>query len=337
MAVEVGTFIAELLYEQDKVTVPGLGGFVKVYQPAVVDHVQEQIFPPTEEVKFNPNLALDDGLLVRKLVEKFNIPVEEAEREIKQFVKELKEAADRREIIVLPGIGRLYRSGESQLNLLSDHHNFSTNLFGLAPAKAHPVAKVEFIPTGNLTSPGTNTAVHPKNSFLPARFTEWANQHLWAVLGIAAVVILATAWFLFREPQSQLPPPLPPPEDRLNVSPSNPLVIEPETDAGASGDRPDENQNSGEIRGEEDDETEAPTASPTQQECRIQIGLFGNEDNVKKLVRKIYDEGFEPYTESQGKVTAVGIQFAYESSADIDRNLKIVRSKFEKGAKVVSR
>ncbi len=337
MALDVGTFITELLYEQDKVTVPGLGGFVKVYQPAVVDHVQEQIFPPTEEVKFNPNLAMDDGLLVRKLVEKLHLTVEEAEQEVRDFVKELKEAADRREIIVLPGIGRLYRSGESQLNLLSDHQNFSAGLFGLAPAKARPVAKVEFIPTGNIPSTGQNTAPKPKNQFLPARFTEWANQHLWVVLGLAVVVLLATAWFLFREPPSQLPPPLPPPEDRLNVSPSEPLEVEPGTETDPSAGIPDENQDAGQIAAEEDDETEAPTASPGQKECRIQIGLFGNEDNVKKLVRKIYDEGFEPYTEAQGKVTAVGIQFAYETSSEIDRNLKIVRSKFEKGAKIVAR
>lgn len=218
MAIEIGAYIAELLYEHEKVAVPGLGGFIKVYQHAVVDHVQEQIFPPTEEVKFNPNLAFDDGLLINKIVEDHGLSVEEAEKEIQGFVNELKEAADRREIIVLPGVGRLYRSGESQLNLLSDHQNFSTQLFGLAPAKALPVAKIEFIPTdsGISSSAGKKPAVMPWT----VRLTTWANRHLWLVLGIAAVAILATAWILFREPESQLSSALNPPEDRLNVRPS---------------------------------------------------------------------------------------------------------------------
>ncbi|MCB9278292.1 MAG: hypothetical protein H6562_05220 [Lewinellaceae bacterium] len=330
MAIEIGAYIAELLYEHEKVAVPGLGGFIKVYQHAVVDHVQEQIFPPTEEVKFNPNLAFDDGLLINKIVEDHGLSVEEAEKEIQGFVNELKEAADRREIIVLPGVGRLYRSGESQLNLLSDHQNFSTQLFGLAPAKALPVAKIEFIPTdsGISSSAGKKPAVMPWT----VRLTTWANRHLWLVLGIAAVAILATAWILFREPESQLSSALNPPEDRLNVRPSDPpAAAEPEP---GTGNAEENQQQASGATDDEDDDTEAPSLAPGQKECRIRIGKFGSESNVKKLVEKLYDAGFEPYTRPAGSLTEVGVQFAYETQADIDKKLKLVQSRFEKKAVV---
>ena len=62
--IELSQHIEVLLLENDCVIVPGLGGFVAHYTPAI--QVEENVFlPPTRTIGFNPQLKLNDGLLVQ--------------------------------------------------------------------------------------------------------------------------------------------------------------------------------------------------------------------------------------------------------------------------------
>ena len=58
---------------------------------------------------------------------------------------------------------------------------------------------------------------------------------------------------------------------------------------------------------------------------------------MRKLVQKIYEEGFEPYTDKRGKLTRVGIQMPYEDEDEIDEALKTIRKKFESKAKLLKK
>ena len=85
---------------------------------------------------------------------------------------------------------------------------------------------------------------------------------------------------------------------------------------------------------EANSQVEEPSMLPNQRMGIIMIGLFGDQNNVSKLVRKLYDAGFEPYLEEKGQFTRVGIQFAYETQAEIDEKLRIVQDRFEEDAVV---
>ena len=65
MEVDVGAYIADLLYDHDVVNLPGLGSFTGQYQAANIDHVQGKLYPPAKELGFNSNLVLDYGVLVQ--------------------------------------------------------------------------------------------------------------------------------------------------------------------------------------------------------------------------------------------------------------------------------
>ena len=63
--IELAQHIEVLLLENDCVIVPGLGGFVAHYTPAMRVAEENVFLPPTRIIGFNPQLKMNDGLLVQ--------------------------------------------------------------------------------------------------------------------------------------------------------------------------------------------------------------------------------------------------------------------------------
>ncbi|MCB0579438.1 MAG: hypothetical protein KDD10_09040, partial [Phaeodactylibacter sp.] len=99
MQIDIGSHIAALLYEHNSVNIPGLGGFVSSYKTATADQVQGELHPPSKGLNFNSNLVADDGLLAQHLQEKLGISLTDANELVENYVKEVKEAIGRREIV----------------------------------------------------------------------------------------------------------------------------------------------------------------------------------------------------------------------------------------------
>ena len=70
--IELAQHIEALLLENDCVIVPGFGGFVAHYAPAT--HVKEEnlFLPPTRTIGFNPQLKLNDGVLVQSYMSAYD-------------------------------------------------------------------------------------------------------------------------------------------------------------------------------------------------------------------------------------------------------------------------
>ena len=62
--IELARHIEILLLENDCVIVPELGGFIAHYQPAYYAESDNIYFPPMRTIGFNPQLTMNDGLLV---------------------------------------------------------------------------------------------------------------------------------------------------------------------------------------------------------------------------------------------------------------------------------
>lgn len=61
--IELAQHIEVLLLENDCVIVPGLGGFVAHYTPAMRVAEENVFLPPTRIIGFNPQLKMNDGYL----------------------------------------------------------------------------------------------------------------------------------------------------------------------------------------------------------------------------------------------------------------------------------
>lgn len=332
MDIDVGACIAALLYEQDTVSIPGLGSLVSQYKPAAIEHVQGKISPPSKEWSFNTNLQVNDGLLINGLIQKYHLSPSEAEKQVQDYVAQVKSALDRREIVVIPEVGRLYRDFEQQLRFLPDHTNFNVETFGLPTVQFYPVLRSQ-------RAAENQTPQVP----LQKKFGEvallWFQRYLKIVSAVAGITLATTLYLLLRPgadvPESPVAEALPP--ARVNVSPSDIDEITGDVPAelpealNEAGNDPDETEANPET------DTESITLGPEQKFGIIVIGAFSSEENVKRLISRLYESGYEPVTEKRGKLTQVSVQLAYESESEIRDALQRIRKKFNADAKIVKR
>lgn len=327
---DIGSYIGALLYEHNTVALPSLGSFESAYQPAMIDQVQGELHPPGKSIAFNANLITDDGLLTAYIMKKHGLSATEAGQMLENYVREVKDAIERREIVVFPDVGRLYKDYEQNLQFLADSTNFEIQSYGLPTVSFYPIAR----------SAHQNTAGKATSETPPASVSATAgrlNAGLIAAIGAAVVVVGVALYFLAFGAGGQGEESLQPvPASRVNIRPgedtqSAKAQTEPfaEEGAGLSADTLRETP-----APQTDSDTEEPTAAPGQKSYVIIIGVFGNPKNVQRLIDEIYDAGYEPYTEKAGDLTRVGVQRAYQTEADIEAAIADVRNRFTKDAKL---
>ncbi len=141
MTKSVSTYVADLLYENEVVILPGLGGFVSSYKPANIDHVQGLLYPPSKNIAFNDNLLINDGLLINKIRSSENCTLSEAQSRLDTFIDELQTGLKSKEIIVIPEVGRLYLDFEQNMQFLPDSVNYNTDVYGLPTVQYYPILR----------------------------------------------------------------------------------------------------------------------------------------------------------------------------------------------------
>ncbi|MBS1322032.1 MAG: SPOR domain-containing protein, partial [Parabacteroides sp.] len=106
--IELAKHIEVLLLENDCVIVPGLGGFIAHYRSSVFNEDTGEFCPPARTIGFNPQLVMNDGLLVQSYMQAYNTDFPDATRRIEKIVSQLKEDIYRQGHIHLNNVGTLY-------------------------------------------------------------------------------------------------------------------------------------------------------------------------------------------------------------------------------------
>lgn len=106
--IELIKHIEILLLENDCVIVPGLGGFIAHNRPAVYCNETNEFCPPLRTIGFNPQLIMNDGLLVQSYMQAYNTDFPDATRKIEKIVGQLKEKIYQQGQVDLGNIGTLY-------------------------------------------------------------------------------------------------------------------------------------------------------------------------------------------------------------------------------------
>lgn len=122
--IELSRHIENLLLSHDCVIVPNLGGFVAQYVAARYVPEEEIYLPPMRTVGFNPQLTLNDGLLVQSYMTAYDTSFPEAVRMIESVVEKLKAELQNAGNYELSGIGTLIGVGDS-------HYDFRPTEAGL--------------------------------------------------------------------------------------------------------------------------------------------------------------------------------------------------------------
>lgn len=142
-------YLKKLLYQYDCVVVPELGAFLAHYQPASFSEATGLFLPPRKRVAFNEALRLDDGILLNYIMLHEGIGREQAQRQVGQFVSEMRQQVVSQGRFDLDNIGAFSQNDEGRLQFEpSLRHNFFDEAYGMSaitatalgrPLQAEPV------------------------------------------------------------------------------------------------------------------------------------------------------------------------------------------------------
>jgi len=130
---QLETYISDLLYRYDCVTVPEFGAFLTHRVSAKIHESTHAFYPPKKALSFNEQLQSNDGLLANYIADVEKVPYEVAVEKIKKHVKSIKSYLVEGETIAFQNIGELLLNKEGKINFEpSLHINYLTDAFGLS-------------------------------------------------------------------------------------------------------------------------------------------------------------------------------------------------------------
>jgi len=150
--IELAKHIEILLLDNDCVIVPELGGFIAHYQPAHYEMDEGIFLPPMRTVGFNPQLTMNDGLLVQSYMQAYHTDYPDAVRIISEKVKILKDKLYEEGVAEMQGIGVLhytiyetYEFHPNENGVLSPDI-YALDAFAVSPLEAETVVQEQAEP-----------------------------------------------------------------------------------------------------------------------------------------------------------------------------------------------
>ena len=133
LVIELQRHIEILLLDNDCVIVPDFGGFVTHQVSACFSEDDSTFLPPLRMLGFNPQLRINDSLLVQSYATAYDISYPEALRRVESEVAELKDTLQTEGSYTLSDIGTLTVNGEgSYLFEPCEAGVLSPELYGLS-------------------------------------------------------------------------------------------------------------------------------------------------------------------------------------------------------------
>ena len=191
---ELTKHIEALLVENDCVILPQFGGFVTNHSPARWMEEEQIFLPPYRTIGFNPQLKINDGLLVQSYMMTHDATYPEATRLAEAAIERLSQELYKEGLVELHGIGTLRRTivGEYQFDPTEDGV-ITPYLYGLAAVPMKPLAALateekQQVSSEVETETGKAPVIENKNRTLTIKI-----RHEW----IANAVSVAAAVMLF--------------------------------------------------------------------------------------------------------------------------------------------
>ena len=183
---QLETYISDLLYRYDCVTVPGLGAFLTNRVSAKVHESTHTFYPPKKLLSFNEQLQNNDGLLANYIAEVEKIPYATATEKVSEHVKSIKSFLVEGETIQFENIGKLTLNADGKIVFdPSGHINYLTDAFGLSHFSSSDIARKVY--------KDTVEAIEEK---APIAFTpEKRSNNNWLKYAATAIIILGLGGF----------------------------------------------------------------------------------------------------------------------------------------------
>ena len=130
---QLETYISDLLYRYECVTIPNFGAFLTQRVSATIDDNTNTFYSPKKVVSFNEQIQKNDGLLAHYIADIEKIPFETANKKIAKRVKLLKSYLTQGETLTFKNIGEILFNNEGKILFEPSYHlNYLTDSFGLS-------------------------------------------------------------------------------------------------------------------------------------------------------------------------------------------------------------
>jgi hypothetical protein len=145
---QLETYISDLLYRYECVTIPEFGAFLTQRTSATIEETTNTFYPPKKTVSFNEQIQKNDGLLAHYISDVEKIPFEVANEKIAKRVNIIKSYLTQGETITFKNIGEITFNKEGKILFEPIYNlNYLTDSFGLSqlvsPAVSREVYKKE--------------------------------------------------------------------------------------------------------------------------------------------------------------------------------------------------
>lgn len=141
LVIEIDKHIEILLLSNECVIIPGFGGFTTHYVAARHDDRDNMFLPPIRTIGFNPQLRINDSLLVQSYVECYDISYPEALKRIEAEVDQLKSILNNEGVCEFSDIGKITLNNDGNYEFTPCESGLLTpDLYGLSSYEFKPLA-----------------------------------------------------------------------------------------------------------------------------------------------------------------------------------------------------
>lgn len=160
---QLETYISDLLYRYECVTIPDFGAFLTQRVSATIHSSTNAFYPPKKLVSFNEQIKTNDGLLAHYIADVEKIPFEIASQKISKRVKSLKSYLTQGETLSFANIGELTLNTEGKIEFEPSYHlNYLTDAFGLSQLVSPAVTREVYTEQVEAIEEATPIAITPK-------------------------------------------------------------------------------------------------------------------------------------------------------------------------------
>lgn len=166
--IEINRHIEILLLSNDCVIVPGFGGFMAHHVDARYDGTDNMFLPPLRTVGFNPQLTMNDSLLVLSYVETYDMSYPEALRRIEDEVAEIRQTLENEGKYEVDNVGILSLNEDGNIEFEPYEAGILTpDFYGLGGFDMMPVAQLTAGEEANANKTATGKTAAPTTESKP--------------------------------------------------------------------------------------------------------------------------------------------------------------------------
>ncbi|MBL7827071.1 MAG: hypothetical protein JNJ57_10600 [Saprospiraceae bacterium] len=314
MQIDIPSHIEKLLFLHESLVIPGFGGFTATRTPASTDYVGGTVNAPAKMLAFSENLTIDDGILINDIMLTHAVSAEDAQRVVHEFVEKMQSLLNQREIVTLPGVGRLYKNYVQKIQFLPDATNFNSASYGLPPLQFSPIARAREVNEELAAEPlPPAPPVMPEPTYAQQRS---GATSVGTALGIFFLLASLAAAIWYWQHKKQKDAATPDKTEKAAETTQNEPEKEKTIETPAATETPVETTDNNAAESLKAREEAVRNQVKNGRQCILIVATLSVKENADKLKNLLAEEGFDVYyLHKNGH--QVGIQFYYTDPEEI--------------------